>query len=68
LYVEELGAYRFSDGLAWTNEFDTTLASNFLVGELLTWGCNNNGQLGDNSTVSRRSPGTTAGWWHYLVF
>jgi len=30
-------------------------------GTLWTWGCNNAGQLGTNSTVSRSSPGTTAG-------
>jgi len=30
-------------------------------GTLWTWGCNNNGQLGDNSIAARSSPGTTAG-------
>ena len=30
-------------------------------GTLWTWGSNNNGQLGDNTTTSRSSPGTVAG-------
>ena len=31
------------------------------IDTLYTWGFNSSGQLGDNSTVSRSSPGTTAG-------
>ena len=31
------------------------------IDTLYTWGFNSTGQLGDNSTVSRSSPGTTAG-------
>ena len=30
-------------------------------GTLWTWGCNTNGQLGNNTTINRSSPGTTAG-------
>jgi len=30
-------------------------------GTLWTWGCNGQGRLGDNSSVNRSSPGTTAG-------
>jgi len=58
-FVESICAYRYSNGLVWTNDYDTTLGRLAGVGCLLTWGIN----TGD-PTVSlggRSVPGTTAG-------
>lgn len=52
IYVESIGAYRFSDGLEWTNDYDIPS----LFGKLYAWGNNSTGQLSDGTTIRRSSP------------
>ena len=59
IYVQDINQYRYSNCFAWTSAFDTTVGEYADV--LWTWGCNASGQLGDNTEVSRLSPGVTAG-------
>lgn len=55
IYVEDIEAYRFSDGTQWTNDYDTTLAAT--SGQLWVWGNNTCGILGDGGlNVSKCSP------------
>lgn len=73
VYIESICSYRYSDGVSWSTDFDSTLVE---TRNLYTWGANRdsyNGSstsvLGDPSiTTSRVSPGTTAGggtnWCH----
>ena len=56
IYVSDVGDYSVSDGTAWS--FD--LSSNRPI-NAWTWGCNNAGQLGDNTTTSRSSPVSVVG-------
>ena len=46
-YVCDIGSYRYSDGLTWTNNFDTTLVSNQIYG----FGSNIRGVLGTNDNI-----------------
>ena len=46
-YVCDIGGYRYSDGLTWTNNFDTTLVSNQIYG----FGSNIRGVLGTNDNI-----------------
>jgi alpha-tubulin suppressor-like RCC1 family protein len=55
-HVTDLDEYFWSDGVEWTNE-----KSSVYNVSLWTWGHNVFGQLGDNTTVSKKSPVTTAG-------
>jgi alpha-tubulin suppressor-like RCC1 family protein len=57
VYVSDIGAYRFSDGTSWVRDFSTDC----LIANVLAWGENNCGQLGDNSTTNRSSPVMAAG-------
>jgi alpha-tubulin suppressor-like RCC1 family protein len=58
-FVENICAYRFSDGAAWTN----TAASQVEIqgSTLWTWGCIGAGRLGAPAPGNRSSPGTTSG-------
>ena len=59
LFVENICAYRFSDGAAWT---DSTASQKIVIGSTLwTWGCNSSGGLGAGAVYQRSSPGTTSG-------
>jgi alpha-tubulin suppressor-like RCC1 family protein len=59
-FVENICAYRFSDGFAWT---DSTASQKIVIGSTLwTWGLNTYGRLGDGAGSGRcSSPGTTVG-------
>ena len=59
VYVEDINAYRFSDGASWINDYNTSYS--VISSKLYTWGRNNRCQLGDGTTTDRSSPGTTAG-------
>ena len=57
-FVQDISAYRFSDGVTWTN---SVASEKVVVGSTLwTWGRNNYGRLG-RSTGYACSPGTTTG-------
>jgi alpha-tubulin suppressor-like RCC1 family protein len=58
VYLEDRCGYRWSDGATWGNDFTSTLVG---VDLAVAWGCNNAGQLGDNSTVNRSSPVSVVG-------
>ena len=73
IYVIDIGAYRYSDGTQWTNDYDTTLTAT--SGQLWSWGLNACGNLGDGTTVNKCSPvrefcsatdwsGVKAGYYH----
>jgi alpha-tubulin suppressor-like RCC1 family protein len=55
IYVEDIAAYRYSDGTQWTNDYDTT-TSIIAGGELFLWGNGTNGQLGDGTLTAKCSP------------
>lgn len=57
VYIEDIGEYRYSTGVEWSNNFSSEL-SNFSA---WTWGANNTGQLGDISTISSNSPVSVMG-------
>lgn len=57
VYVQDIANYRYSNGMAWTNDFCSAKVS----ASLWTWGFNNHGQLGTGDTTSRVSPTSTAG-------
>jgi len=57
VYVTDIGSYRFSDGVSWTRDFVGTVP----ISNLLTWGNNSTGDLGNGTTVTRISPDTIAG-------
>ena len=54
IYVIDIGAYRYSDGTQWTNNYDTT--ANVTNGQLWAWGANNCGRLGDGTLSNKCSP------------
>ena len=56
-YVEDEGIFKVSNGVEWL--YPTNSATE--ESRVWTWGDNTRGQLGDNTTISRSSPGTTAG-------
>jgi hypothetical protein len=58
IFVQSTSSYRYSDGITWTNNFDTTLTTTS-TGLIFSWGGSYNGtygSLGDNSTAPRSSP------------
>lgn len=56
IFVEDISSYRYSNGVDWVNDYDTTL-----VAQVYTWGEGSSGILGNGSQIGRCSPGTTAG-------
>jgi alpha-tubulin suppressor-like RCC1 family protein len=52
IYVIDIEDYRYSDGVNWVNEYDST-PSDF---QIWSWGLGSFGQLGDGTTVSKCSP------------
>jgi alpha-tubulin suppressor-like RCC1 family protein len=54
IYVEDIAAYRYSDGTQWTNDYDTTLRGK--SGEIWVWGFGSCGQLGDGTLTDKCSP------------
>jgi alpha-tubulin suppressor-like RCC1 family protein len=73
IYVEDIEAYRYSDGTQWTNDYDTTLTAT--SEQLWVWGNNGCGSLGDGTLTTSCSPvrefcsatdwrQVSAGWFH----
>jgi alpha-tubulin suppressor-like RCC1 family protein len=58
IFVLSISAYRYSNGVSWTRNYDTTLV---YANTLWTWGFNSAGPLGDGTRTNRSIPGTTAG-------
>ena len=56
-FVQDICAFRYSDGVIWTNEYYTGSCGTIAY----AWGCNTCGLLGDNSVVTKNSPVTTSG-------
>jgi alpha-tubulin suppressor-like RCC1 family protein len=54
IYVEDIEAYRYSDGTQWTNNYDTT--ANVTNGQLWAWGFNGEGRLGNGTITDFCSP------------
>jgi alpha-tubulin suppressor-like RCC1 family protein len=61
IYVEDIKSFRYSDGYFWTKDACTVLGNVNTNAGLWTWGCNNNGQLGNGTVTDRCSPGTVWG-------
>jgi len=57
VFVEDISAYRFSDGVSWSNDF-TSVPQNF---QAWAWGTGSYGISGDNNTVSKSSPVSVVG-------
>jgi alpha-tubulin suppressor-like RCC1 family protein len=55
-YITNEDTYRFSDGIEWTTDFSSTAISS-----IWAWGVNNDGSLGDNTTVNKSSPVSVVG-------
>lgn len=51
IFVEDIGAYRYSDGFEWTNDYDTTQKNDKTI--IYGWGLNTFGALGDGSNLNR---------------
>jgi alpha-tubulin suppressor-like RCC1 family protein len=54
IYVEDIAAYRYSDGTQWTNDYDTTLS--VTSASLWSWGRSYQGGLGIGTTDPSCSP------------
>jgi hypothetical protein len=52
IYIEDIAAYRYSDGTQWTNDYDTTPSP---TGELWVWGRAVCGEIGDGTTTDKCS-------------
>lgn len=48
VFVEDISAYRYSDGFEWTNDYDTTVKNDKTI--IYAWGSNSGGVLGDGTT------------------
>jgi alpha-tubulin suppressor-like RCC1 family protein len=57
IYLQDTCGYRFSDGVTWTNDF-TSVPQDI---QAWAWGYNSQGQLGDLTVTSRRSPVSVVG-------
>jgi alpha-tubulin suppressor-like RCC1 family protein len=56
VFVQDISAYRFSDGISWTNDFLSSLVS-----QAYAWGAGSVGNLGDNSVTQKSSPVSVVG-------
>ena len=55
IYVEDIAAYRYSDGTQWTNDYNTTCVA-ITSCQIFSWGDNFCGAMGDGTTVRKCSP------------
>jgi alpha-tubulin suppressor-like RCC1 family protein len=56
VFVSSVNDYYFSNGQAWSTDVNSSAET-----QLWAWGFNNVGQLGDNTTTSKRSPVSVIG-------
>ena len=56
IFVNDISAYRYSNGTSWTNDYDTTCS--VAASSLYSWGYSSStgGQIGDNTIIPRSSP------------
>ncbi len=57
IYVTNIGSYRFSDGVSWSKNYTGTIP----IANLLSWGADGNGQLGDGANSNQSSPVVPSG-------
>lgn len=55
IYVEDIAAYRYSDGTQWTNDYNTTCVA-ITSCQIFAWGESFCGAVGDGTTLDRCSP------------
>lgn len=58
IWVESIGDYRVSNGEIWGRKFDSVTET---VADIMAWGQNGDGQLGDNSIINKSSPASVVG-------
>jgi len=66
IFVEDIGAYRYSDGEEWTNSYDSTCT--IAKTPIFSWGFGDIGTIGNGATVRSSSPiqEITSGDWSQL--
>ena len=58
IWIQSICDYRYSDGVEWVRDFNSTTHSRNSV---WSWGCNGFGRLGDNTTIDKSSPVSVVG-------